>query len=234
MNRELAHRVQFAVAEICPEIQARVSLEPTQTTEAELWRELSCCLLSSQVPYSLALAASSTISASQILSNRSDHDVPKLRDELYSVLVGTFVVDGSLRKYRFPSAKAGQLANSWGAIVGRFGTLASALQSFESGLDARNWLVKWAPGLGPKQASMFLRNVGMAYDLAVIDRHVLRYMEIVGLGERANISQLAKYRAQELVLQEHAASFGYSVGLVDWAIWIVMRVLKGEPKEENA
>ncbi len=40
-------------------------------------------------------------------------------------------------------------------------------------LDARRWLVDNIKGLGYKEASHFLRNVGLGKDIAIIDRHVL-------------------------------------------------------------
>lgn len=38
----------------------------------------------------------------------------------------------------------------------------------------REWFVKNVRGLGYKEASHFLRNVGVGFDLAILDRHVLR------------------------------------------------------------
>lgn len=77
---------------------------------------------------------------------------------------------------------------------------------------------------------MFLRNVGASYDLAVLDRHVLNYMAALGIGEAEaipkGIGTLRAYRRRETDLRDHALSFGYPVGLVDWAIWIVMRVAR--------
>jgi hypothetical protein len=62
------------------------------------------------------------------------------------------------------------------------------------------------------------------------DRHVLRYMEIVGLRPKDSppITRFTHYLNHEVTLQEHAAQLGYRVGLYDWAIWIVMRVLGRE------
>jgi len=41
----------------------------------------------------------------------------------------------------------------------------------------REWLVKNIKGLGYKEASHFLRNVGLGSDIAIIDRHVIRNLK---------------------------------------------------------
>lgn len=40
--------------------------------------------------------------------------------------------------------------------------------------DVRDWLVKNMPGLGYKEASHFLRNIGFGCELAILDRHIMR------------------------------------------------------------
>ena len=73
---------------------------------------------------------------------------------------------------------------------------------------------------------MFLRNAGVSYDLAILDRHVLNYMSRLGIysGTKHFISGLKQYKLHEDVLCEHALELDCPVGLLDWAIWIVMRV----------
>jgi len=39
---------------------------------------------------------------------------------------------------------------------------------------ARKWLVKNIKGIGLKEASHFLRNVGVSFEFAILDRHILR------------------------------------------------------------
>ena len=100
------------------------------------------------------------------------------------------------------------------------------INSFSNAAKGRDWLVNYAPGLGPKQASMFLRNVGISYELAILDRHVLNYMTALGIysGKTLSISGLTQYRQYEIALREHARGLNCAVGMLDWAIWIVMRV----------
>lgn len=43
-------------------------------------------------------------------------------------------------------------------------------------LATRRWFLKNVKGLGPKEASHFLRNIGFGKDLAILDVHILRNM----------------------------------------------------------
>ena len=45
----------------------------------------------------------------------------------------------------------------------------------------REWLVKNVKGLGYKEASHFLRNIGYGKDLAILDRHILKNLKRYGV-----------------------------------------------------
>lgn len=48
----------------------------------------------------------------------------------------------------------------------------------------RDWLVKNIKGMGYKEASHFLRNIGLGKDLAILDRHVLKNLKRCGVIKR--------------------------------------------------
>ena len=48
----------------------------------------------------------------------------------------------------------------------------------------RDWLVKNVKGLGYKEASHFLRNIGLGKDIAIIDRHILENLKRYKVIER--------------------------------------------------
>jgi N-glycosylase/DNA lyase len=87
-------------------------------------------------------------------------------------------------------------------------------------------------GLGPKQASLFLRNIGYATHVAVLDTHVLTYMSWVGLTEAPikSIPTVRKYEALEDAFIGHAYSFGQTPDRFDLAVWVVVKVAKQEQK----
>jgi len=216
--------VERAVAAIYPDIANRVALADVVSTEKRLWWELSCCILSSQVPFELAAAAADAVQASGLLLGPVPSDAA-LRSGITGVLQEKLDVNGRERKYRFPAAKGRQLAACRLAVDRTASSLTALLGALVNPVDARLWLVDHAPGIGPKQASMFLRNIGVTYDLAVLDRHVVEYMALVGIddGFVTKITTLAGYGKSEERLRAYANTQGFSVGLLDWAIWIVMR-----------
>lgn len=58
----------------------------------------------------------------------------------------------------------------------KFPEIAAKLRNDQSGRELREWLVKNVKGLGWKEASHFLRNIGYR-DLAILDRHILRNLK---------------------------------------------------------
>lgn len=222
MTTYSAEALSRAVAAVCPDIRTRIDTGAV-SDERHLWWELSCCILSSQVPYSLAMAAADRIDAQGCL-RVAEQDYLKLADQLFAALSTPLDVEGKCRLYRFPRAKATHLATTWLAVSKAGGSLQTLISGDVNGV--RSWLVKNASGMGPKQASMFLRNCGVSYDLAILDRHVLNYMSAQGIcsAEQVSISGLNQYGRYENRLRDHAQEMDCPVGLLDWAIWIVMRV----------
>lgn len=225
MSNNNSVQLKKAVAAICPDIRDRVRNTPIPNGESRMWWELSSCILSSQVPYSLSTAAANAIHDDGILLDKRTCTVKRTK-RLEEVLSTPLDVDGKKRNYRFPVARARQLAAAHSVVMDNQCTLGELVSQFQNATEARTWFVKHVPGLGPKQASMFLRNTGVSYDLAILDRHVLNYMSKLGIycDAKNSISGLAKYRRYEEALIKHAEELDCQVGLLDWAIWIVMRV----------
>ena len=237
MNVVSGNILRFAVDQVYSEIQLPGVDANIDMCEEFLWRELSCCILSSQVKYELARSVAVAIDTKMPLSS-THGSWEAVADDLLTVLNGTFYITGRPRRYRFPATKSQQIAQTWAAICSQSETLTKFLTEFGDVISLREWMVRHAPGLGPKQSSMFLRNAGLTLDLAILDRHVLRYMEAIELlneGEH-HTATFRDYRRTEGLLRRHADELGYRVGLLDWAIWIVMRVARSRriPMESAA
>jgi len=216
-----------AVTQIAPEVQKRFeSRQKTVLNEMSLWHELTCCLLSSQVVYELAVAASEKIYANGIFTtpHRRNHK-SSVAKEIRNLLESTIEVNGVSKKYRFPRSRSRQLAETWEIVGTTFGSLTAALESFENAGDTRRWMVEKLPGFGPKQSSMFLRNIAYSFDVAIIDRHVTRYMVLTGIYDElpSRLGSLKYYEQHESVLRHEADEYGLQLGILDWSIWIVMR-----------
>jgi N-glycosylase/DNA lyase len=55
------------------------------------------------------------------------------------------------------------------------------IKSFRDVFEARQWLVTNVKGLGFKEASHFLRNIGFGEKIAILDRHILKNLKKAGV-----------------------------------------------------
>ena len=79
--------------------------------------------------------------------------------------------------------------------------------------EARAWLVKNIKGLGYKEASHFMRNVGYK-NLAILDRHILGVM-----GEEKKAITKKRYLSIEKKFQKIAGKVNMSAAKLDLYVW---------------
>ena len=77
---------------------------------------------------------------------------------------------------RFHHTKAGHLQ----VMKTQFAEIQKHLQQNFSAEETREWLVQHVKGLGYKEATHFLRNIGRNGELAILDRHILRNLKRYG------------------------------------------------------
>jgi N-glycosylase/DNA lyase len=63
---------------------------------------------------------------------------------------------------------------------------------FKDNLKMREWLVRNIKGIGYKEASHFLRNIGLGKDIAILDRHILKNLKLYGAIDRIPPSLTAR------------------------------------------
>lgn len=225
----LQGRLDSTIRTLCPLIESEVLKRAwVEWSEYELRRELVGCILGSQVHHKMAVAATENLEWANLLSDRRWY---RCRDSEFAsdalmVLEGRAVRICHLGRYRFPRIRAKQLAQVRDALSRV--SLTSRLANGHAPAELRKSLIEEIPGLGPKQASMFLRNIGRSYDLAILDTHVLRFMDIQGRLplKEARISTVSGYEKAERIVTEYAATVGYPVGYLDWAIWATMKAAR--------
>ncbi|UCG95014.1 MAG: N-glycosylase/DNA lyase [archaeon] len=76
--------------------------------------------------------------------------------------------------------------------------------------EARDWLVKNVKGLGFKESSHFLRNIGMGKDLAILDRHVLKNLRKHGVIKDIPVCLTGK---RYLEIEEKMKKFSRHTGI---------------------
>ena len=98
--------------------------------------------------------------------------------------------------------------------------LKQTIQGFSKTSDARKWLVENVKGLGWKESSHFLRNVGY-FDVAILDRHIVSNMREHGLIQDDDRKGLTKrrYLEYERLLEYVAERVGMTLGEMDLYRW---------------
>lgn len=116
---------------------------------------------------------------------------------------------------RFHNTKAKRLAE----VKARFHEIASTLSNGRSSAELREWLAKNVKGLGWKEASHFLRNIGHR-DLAILDRHILRNLKRHGVVRSLPKTLTPKrYIAIEEKFLEFSRAVGISMDELDLLFW---------------
>jgi len=181
--------------------------------------------LSSQVPYEAALTATRTIEEYRLLPCDNIKCYEEYEENL-SGLLKQPIFDG--RRYRFPALRAKQISRTGEEFAEKVTTINRLLSELENIYDTRKVIIEMVHGFGPKQTSMYLRNIGLTDRLAVLDRHVVKFMHMVGLTERDVVPQtLSNYEILESQFIEYSGDIGFSPACVDYSTWVVMRVNTG-------
>jgi N-glycosylase/DNA lyase len=194
----------------------------TSMSEQSLWYELVACLLGSGVTFENAQSIVNDLNDRGCIDIESISSFSEFETKIHNVLVE--------RKYRFPKIRAEYLRKTAEMIYGTGLSLTELLALSESTHDARSIIMNHAKGIGPKQSSMFLRNIGFSNDLAVLDSHVLKYMFSIGLIDTSmkTVPSISFYKKLEERLKQYSNTLQVNLSNLDTAIWVVMRVLQKE------
>lgn len=118
--------------------------------------------------------------------------------------------------HRFPNMRAKFIAEA----KRHKDTLKYELSSFTEEKDAREWIAKNIKGMGYKESSHFLRNIG--YDnLAIIDFHIIDILAENGLITKPKNKSLtkSKYAEVEGVLKKLADKSNLTLSELDLYLW---------------
>jgi len=110
----------------------------------------------------------------------------------------------------------------------KFDRMKDIITKFSDAKRARGWLVENVDGIGWKEASHFLRNVGFE-DVAILDRHILALMREQGLIEQVpRTLTRRRYLEIEEKLRELAEKVDLSLAELDLYMWYLKtgKVLK--------
>lgn len=142
-------------------------------------------------------------------------DVPSA-DEFEALLSEPLLVNGKLRKYRYPRQRAGRLQIALESIR-------SAPPDTDDPISFRNSMMQ-LPGIGPKTASWIVRNHVGSDQVAILDVHVLRAGKMIGLfPETYRLPR--DYEALERKFICFARALKVRASILDAIMWREMRIL---------
>jgi len=118
--------------------------------------------------------------------------------------------------HRFPNARARYVVLS----RKHKDNLKETLQTFPDEILAREWIVQNIKGMGMKESSHFLRNIGYK-NLAIIDFHIVDLLAKHNLIEKPKSKSLTpkKYIEIENILREIAQKTNLNLGELDLYLW---------------
>ena len=99
-------------------------------------------------------------------------------------------------------------------------SLKSIISQIGDGYKAREWLVQNVKGIGYKEASHFLRNIGFEQNLAILDRHIVRNLQFVGvIKEIPGSLSKGRYFDIEKRMTEFSKAIQIPMSYLDLVMW---------------
>ena len=168
-----------------------------EKSDNEIFKELCFCLMTANFN-----AAKSIIIQKEINDGFLNWEKAKLAEEL--VKLG----------HRFPNARAGFIYEAQKYKD----SIKQILDSIDNDIEKRAWLVKNIKGLGLKESSHFLRNIGYK-DVAIIDFHIIDLLVKESLIERPKTITPKVYIEVENLLRELSGKVNINMGELDLYLW---------------
>ncbi len=173
-------------------------------TDADLWEEMVFCFFTGGCSAKMGLRSIKAVKP--LLSHGEQPDLAK-------ALTGV---------HRYPNARSRYIVASRQFLREHCGMkLRSKLQSFDCHLERRDWLVKekGIKGLGYKEASHYLRNIGFS-GYAILDKHVLRCLrELKIIDEPKPPNTRSRYLRVEEKLKHLGRTAGIDFDELDLVLW---------------
>lgn len=169
-----------------------------------IFAELVFCLLTPQSKAKLCWAAVENLLKKNLLVKGNANQILK-----------------ELAKVRFKYKKSEYIveARTKFPVNGKI-SVKSAISRSKNVCELRDWLVKNVKGLGYKEASHFLRNIGFGDRIAILDRHILRNMKKAGVidGIPENLSK-KRYLETEEKLERFSKKINIPMSHLDLLLW---------------
>ncbi|MDP6155607.1 MAG: N-glycosylase/DNA lyase [Candidatus Thermoplasmatota archaeon] len=176
----------------------------TKGSEENVFHELVFCLLT---PQSSARVCWETL-CSLIKKNILNDAVPE-------------EIAHEINRVRFKNNKSRYIvgARDFFTKAGNL-SIKAPLKELVGETNKREWLVNNIKGIGYKEASHFLRNIGMGREIAILDRHILRNLVLLGVIEEIpKTLSRERYLAIEQKMADFATDIKIPLDHLDLVLW---------------
>jgi N-glycosylase/DNA lyase len=175
-------------------------------SDARLWEELAFCIFTAGASARMGLNSVAAI-RSLLLDGEPEEMTRALK---------------RAGAHRFPVARPRYIVTTRSYLRANFGMkLRKRLRAFSDPFERRDWLAqeKQIKGLGYKEASHFLRNIGVKGH-AILDKHVMRCLADVGVVDSAKPPSTRKhYLDVEQKFLEFAKAIKINCDELDLVLW---------------
>ena len=192
---------------IKPEIKTRLAEFDalwSSGSELDIFSELAFCLLTPQSKAKLCWETVEKLIEKDLILNGSETEL-----------------SSELNKVRFKYTKAKNIIEARKLfIIDGHPIIRSKLRQLDDSYGIRTWLVENVRGMGYKEASHFLRNIGQGGQLAILDRHILRNLCALRVIDIIPSSITKKnYLALEKKMCEFSNYIGIPLAHLDLLLW---------------
>ena len=166
-------------------------------SSTEIFKELCFCLLTANFHAERAIKIQNKIKDGFFTLSRSN-----LKKELRTL------------GHRFPNARANYIFEARKYKD----SLKNTIKSFDTEKEIREWIVSNIKGLGYKESSHFLRNIGY-HNLAIIDFHIIDILVDYNMIQQPKTLTKRKYLEIEELLQKTANKLDLNLAELDLYLW---------------
>jgi len=190
---------------IKPEIVERLKNFEKVRKEKDIFYELIFCLLTPQSKAKLCWQCVENLKNKNLLCKGKKKLILK-----------------ELNKVRFKNKKTEYIISAINTFLknGKVYNIKSKISKFKNVYEIREWLVKNVKGLGYKEASHFLRNIGIGKDFAILDRHILKNLKLFGvIGKIPDSLTKKKYYEIEKKMKNFSKNVKIPISHLDLLLW---------------
>lgn len=205
-DKNIIKEIKKVYSKFKEEIERRLEefrLVGKRANPEELFTELAFCILTPQSKAKLCWEAILAMKKKDILLKGTKREINK-----------------ELQKVRFKNKKTEYLFEARNKFFCNNNSIYVNLKKTKAPLELREYLVKNVKGIGWKEASHFLRNIGLGADIAILDRHIIRNLIELGVLKEypKNLSE-KKYEEIEKRMKILSRNLDIPIDTLDHVFW---------------